>query len=276
MHAITLSAISALMLVLLAFTNETLLAAGPYKEIAVKDGGRISGVVKLEGVAPKLTQFEVPKDNDWCGRKKTLPRLVLGKNNGVRNTVVYLEGIQQGARLESKAKILFEQKRCEYVPHVLVLPAGSALEIVNSDAVLHNVHAFDPNAKTVFNIAQPVKGLRFAVKPEQFNAGAIYEATCDAGHPWMSAFIVAADHPYYAVTDAVGKFELKDVPAGTYKIKMWHEGVHTIRVDFESGKPKLFTFEKPYEQAQEVTVGVNGNATVDFSLRLRVQSVTQR
>ncbi len=276
MNGNTLSSILAWMLFLLALMNETLLAAAPYKEIAVKNGGTISGVVRLEGVAPKLTQFEVPKDNDWCGRKKSLPRLVLGKNNGVRNTVVYLDGIQQGARLESKAKILFEQKRCEYVPHVLVLPAGSALEIVNSDAVLHNVHAFDANAKTIFNIAQPVKGLRFAVKPEQFKAGAIYEATCDAGHPWMSAFIVTADHPYYAVTDAAGSFELKDIPPGTYKIKMWHEGVHTVRVDLEDGKPKLFTFEKPYEQVQEVTVGMNGNATVDFSLRLRMQSVTQR
>jgi plastocyanin len=251
-------------------------AATPYKSITVKDGGTISGVVKLEGVAPKLETFDVQKDNDWCGKKKSLPRLVLGKNNGVRNTVISLEGIQQGVRFESKAKAILEQKRCEYQPHVVLLPSGANLEIVNNDAVLHNVHAFDAQAKTMFNIAQPVKGLRFPVKSSQFKAGEIYETTCDAGHPWMSAYVVVAEHPYYAVTDAEGKFELRNVPPGTYKLKMWHEGVNTTRVEMENGKPKLYTFEKPYEEIQEVTVSASGSVSVDFKLALSSNSLTQR
>jgi len=244
-------------------------ASTPYKSVVVKDGGTISGVVRLSGSAPKLVQFNVPKDNDWCGRKKSLPRLVVGKDGGVKNTVVFLDGIAEGEGLKRATKVTFEQKGCDYIPHVLVIPFGSSLEIVNSDAVLHNVHAFDAHAKTVFNIAQPIKGARFPVKPSVFKAGEIYEATCDAGHPWMSAFVVVAEHPYYTVTDADGKFELKNVPPGTYKIKMWHEGVNTTRVDMENGKPKLYTFEKPYEQTREVTIVANQHVRMDFAFTIQ-------
>jgi hypothetical protein len=152
------------------------------------------------------------------------------------------------------------------------------MEIVNSDATLHNVHTFMPGQeeRTLFNIAQPVKGFKYPVKSQQFQTPGMYPATCDAGHPWMSAYIVVAGHPYYAVTDADGRFTLTNVPPGTYRLKMWHEGVAVTRTAMERGKAKAYTFEAPYEEVQEVTVGPSGNVMVDFSLVLREGAVTER
>jgi hypothetical protein len=55
------------------------------------------------------------------------------------------------------------------------------------------------------------------------NAGVV-TLKCNGGHVWMNAEVFVIDHPYYAVTDASGRFELTDVPPGIYVIEAWHEG----------------------------------------------------
>lgn len=251
-----------------------LFAAQPYKAIVVKEGGTISGVVRLLGKAPRLG-FDITKDNDWCGTTKKSPRLVVGEENGVANTVISIEGIVEGKKHVSGGKYVLDQRKCEYVPHALLLPMGSPLEIVNSDAVLHNVHTYEGNGRTVFNIAQPIKGVRFPVKASQFAVPGAYHATCDAGHPWMSAYVIAMEHPYYAITDANGKFELKDVPPGTYRLTMWHEGVNVARTEWDGKKAKAYYYEPPYEEIREVVVQPNGNILVDFMLELRPAAIVK-
>ncbi len=243
-----------------------------YKAIEVKNGGTITGVVKLQGEAPKQLQFEITKDNDWCGKKKFSPRLVLGKGNGVRNAVISLENVTQGKKFVPSAKYVLDQRKCEFDPHVMILPLGANMEIVNNDAVLHNVHA-SKDQRTVFNIAQPVKGFRFPVK--YFKTPGIYSAACDAGHPWMSAYVVVAGHPYYVQSAANGHYSLENVPPGTYKIKMWHEGVAVSRTEMEGGKEKAYYYEPPYEETSDVTVPENGSVVVDFKLLLRTGTGTQ-
>ncbi|MBX2989697.1 MAG: hypothetical protein KF749_00865 [Bacteroidetes bacterium] len=251
-----------------------LLAAQPYKAIVVKEGGTISGVVRLQGSLPKL-DFDITKDNDWCGTKKKSPRLVVGKNNGVANAVISLVGIAEGKKHLYGGKYILDQRKCEYVPHVLLLPMGSPLEIVNSDAVLHNVHTYEGSGRTIFNIAQPIKGVRFPVKASQFAMPGAYHATCDAGHPWMSAYVIATEHPYYVLSNPVGKFELRDVPPGTYKLKMWHEGVNVTRTELDGKKAKVYYYEPPYEKIREVVVQRNGNISVDFMLELRPAAIVK-
>lgn len=245
-----------------------------YKAIEVKGGGTITGVVKLQGEFPKHLELEITKDRDWCGKKKFSPRLVLGKDNVVRSAVISLENISQGKRSIPSPKYVLDQRKCEYDPHVLLLPLGSNMEIVNSDAVLHNVHAYEADQRTVFNIAQPVKGSRFPVK--YFKTPGIYSTMCDAGHPWMSAYVIVTDHPYYALSAANGRYTLENIPPGTYKIKMWHEGIAVTRTEMEAGKARAYYYEPPYEETRDVTVPGNGNVTVDFQLMLRSGTVTQK
>lgn len=261
----------------LTLVSVKLPAATPYKPVAVKDGATIRGRVVLQGVLPQNVFFEVAKDNDWCGRKKQSPRLAIGKDNGVRNAVISLVNVTHGKAFTAQ-KYLIDQRKCEYDPHILLLPPGRELQIVNSDATLHNVHAYsgEEAMKTAFNIAQPIKGFRFKVKSDQLKTPGVYSLTCDAGHPWMSGYIVVMDHPYVALTDTDGKFVLSDVPPGTYLVKMWHEGVNVSRTEMESGYVKAYYYEPPYEEVQETSVGTAGVVDIRFELALRPASLTKK
>ncbi len=263
---------------IVAIVSSQLVAGVPYRVVEVKDGGAITGVVRLAGSVPKQVVFETGKDPDWCGTRKVSPRLVLGANGGVANTVISLEGVMQGKGFARDKTYILDQRKCEYVPHILLLPLGADLDIVNSDAVLHNVHTYSPGkeARTVFNIAQPIKGFRFPVKGGRFSEPGAYHATCDAGHPWMSAYVVVAEHPYYTVTDANGRFELQDIPTGTYTMRMWHEGVAVTKTEKQNGKVTAYHYEPPYEETRQVTVRPNETTQVKFALSLRPAVAQER
>lgn len=86
---------------------------------------------------------------------------------------------------------------------------------MNSDRVLHNVHG-NQGPVTIFNVAMPIKGQRLPTKVAR--PGPI-RLQCDAGHTWMTAWIQAFDHPWFAVTDAHGRFAIPDVPPGVYSVE---------------------------------------------------------
>jgi hypothetical protein len=161
-----------------------------------------------------------------------------------------------------------EQSRCEYGPRALTVQSGTRLDIANDDPILHNVHArrlTSSGLETIFNIAQPIRGQRTVVDPPLTSAG-IVALSCEAGHPWMSAYVLVADHPYTAVTDADGRFAIEHVPAGTYRIRMWHEGVRLTQV---LKSVQRYEFEPPYEVSREVVVPAAGETVVDFDFELR-------
>jgi len=258
-------------LCILLWGMQTFSAEPVYKSVPVENGGVITGVVRLDGKAPAGSSLPITKDEAVCKRKSSPVRLAVSKDVGVQNAVVYLEGITRGKPFAAARTVVLNQEQCEYVPHVLVMSTVDHLEIINSDPILHNVHAYDQGRglKTIFNIAQPIKGQRTTIAKVNSATPGVLLATCDAGHPWMSAYIVLADHPYYTITDASGNFQLEKVPPGRYIIKLWHEGVAVVRTEMESGKPKKYTFEEPYILEQQVTVPAGGTAHVDFTLSLR-------
>lgn len=257
--------------VLFAFPVSTSLAQTVYKEIQVKRGGTITGVVKFVGTLPDLVQFDVTKNPEQCGHKKQFDRLILGKNNGVKNAVICLENITEGKPFPTNVKYTLNQKNCEYIPHVQVVPVGAQLQIVNSDNILHNVHAYTygEQVRTVCNIAQPIKGQCTTLKQSQLGKTGVVLTTCDAGHPWMTGNLILCEHPYYVVTDNEGRFTMTDVPAGTYKIKMWHEGFRIVSKETENGKIKKYNFEDPYKVVKDVTLSEEEKTNVSFELASR-------
>jgi plastocyanin len=229
--------------------------------------GRIRGMVRLRGAVPPMRSEPTGKDDAVCGSAVPVTRLALGRDRGIGRTFVYLDGIEGEGALRSAASLTVEQKGCSYGPHAMTLAEGRSIEIVNSDPVLHNVHArqaAEGGLQTVFNIAQPVRGQR--TKLDTHLKPGIVTLTCEAGHPWMTAYILVVNHPFVAVTDDDGRFVIEGVRAGTYPIKMWHEGVTLKRV---LASLQQFEYEDPYEQTSQVVVPAGGEALLDFDLELR-------
>jgi plastocyanin len=188
--------------------------------LASAAGGTISGTVKYEGTAPAPKAVEVTKDKEVCAlHQHFVEDLIVDSSGGIANAVVIVKGAKGDAK---PADVTFDQKGCDYVPHVLAFPAGSTVKIVNSDGILHNIHTYS-TANPSFNMAQPKfkKVIEQKVeKPE------VIKVTCDA-HGWMHGWWVATDTPYFAVTDDKGNYSIKDVPAGDYTVEVWQEKLGT-------------------------------------------------
>jgi plastocyanin len=195
--------------------------AAAYEAIAVTDGGTLSGTVTIEGTAPPPAKIEVTKDPEVCGKEskeKVNPSLLVGQGGGIANVVVTVKAAK-GKKLEVPAtNPVFDQKTCEFHPHVLAFPAGSTVDVINSDGILHNIHTTS-TVNPSQNQAQPKFKPKIQIKIEKPETIAI---KCDV-HGWMSGYWVATDTPYVAVTAADGSFKIADLPPGDYDVELWQE-----------------------------------------------------
>ena len=206
-----------------------------YTETTVSDGATIKGSVVFDGKVPATKTIKVEKDEKTCGASVNDETLVVNKSGGIANAVVFISDITKGAKVEKK-NIVLDQKTCTYAPHVQATTIGSSMQVLNSDDVLHNVHAYADAGKgsSVFNLALPLKGQK---KDQALRKAGVMSFKCDAGHTWMSAFVHVFDNPYFAVTAADGSFTIGNIPAGTYTLTMWHEklGTNTQKIEVTAG-----------------------------------------
>lgn len=238
-----------------------------YKGEAVVGGGSIEGTVTVDPV-PTVPEMEINKDESVCEHAKTSPRLVVDRETkGLGNVVVYLDGIQKGKPRES-GEFVIDQKNCQFAPHISIVPIRSTLHFKSSDDVLHNVHAYKGTPEAPHSMTKDVVNLAFkdsAVEAQPFDRRALrrpgfYYLKCDAGHYWMSAYVWVVEHPYYAVTDAKGKFALTDVPPGSYTLRFWHENWEAKPVRDKQGKVREYAYSAPLMHSVRVEVKT-GRAT---------------
>jgi plastocyanin len=157
----------------------------------------------------------------------------MGRAGGIKGTVtvqgikspeniaVYVDAIP-GKKFDPPADhVLVDQRKMNFVPRVTVVLQGTTVDFLNSDSVGHNVYwpSVGGNKKLAHNLGTWPKGEK---KSFQFTDLGAASLLCNV-HPEMSAFLVVAPTPYFAVTDSDGSFEIKDVPPGTYMLKTWSE-----------------------------------------------------
>ena len=215
-------------------------AAWPYEAAPVTDGGTITGIVKYDGIAPKPARLEVGKDKEVCGAHPLYDQaLVVGKDGGIGDAVVTLKDIAHGEPLKPIDGVAFDQKGCQYSPHVIAFPVGSTVKVLNSDGILHSIHT-ESSINPVVDMAQP--GFKKTIDVTIAKPEAI-KVTCDA-HNWMEGWWYVVGNPYFAVTDTTGRFSIANVPPGTYTLQVWQEklGVSVRKVTVAAGKPTVADF----------------------------------
>lgn len=185
--------------------------------------GELRGKVVFAGVAPAQAKVPVTIDQYLCGHEKPADDLQLSANKEIRNAVVWIETPPPGAPLPSRTeKVELDQKGCAFVPRVVIVQAGGTVDFLNSDRLLHNIHA-TPQRNVSFNRTQPMG----RTIPVTFAAPEIVRINCDL-HAWMTAWVVVAAHSFYAVTGADGRFAFDKLPPGQYKLQVWHERLGTV------------------------------------------------
>jgi hypothetical protein len=232
--------------------------------------GRIEGMVKLSAT-PFIRTIVVDKDVEACGHEShPSERCVFDKDTlGLANCVITLEDIKSGkdwpeAMRAKDRTATIDQKHCQYIPHVLVMRENTQLLVDNSDEALHNIHGYyESMLSTIFNFGSGagVKGL--AVAEAYLQKPGVNIMKCDV-HPWMNAYVHTVTNPYFAVTDAKGRFVLEGVPEGEYTIKVWHEGMQETPVVSEN-KISGYDYGPDWVETAKVTVEAGGTATLSFT-----------
>jgi hypothetical protein len=220
----------------------------------------ITGTVTLSGTPPAEVEIKPLENDPVCGKlvggKAFTTFYVVGDNKGLADVIVMLKGVPAKAADASAPPVVLDQKNCLYTPQIVALQTGQKLVVKNSDPAtvpMHNVR-INPTA------APNVEASNGKISMPQMSGGADLTYTfpaaenflkfqCDV-HQWMFAWVTVVDNPYFAVTGKDGKFTIKNVPAGKYKIVALHRKAAPTGVE------------------KDVEVK-DGGATADFTIEIK-------
>ncbi len=190
----------------------------------ISHGASIKGKVVLVGSVPAQKKVDVTIDQYVCGTQKDAGDLLLSPQKELRNAVVWLENAPASTVAPAQsANVEMDQNGCTFLPRVVLVPVGGTVEFLNSDRLLHNIHA-TPKLNASFNRTQP----KSRTIPITFDKPEIVRINCDL-HSWMAGWVVVAAHPYYSITGADGQFAFDSLPPGQYNLQVWHERLGTTR-----------------------------------------------
>lgn len=208
--------------------------------------GKVKGKIVLKGTPPAEKPIAALKSDPNCGKANaaaqvTTRNYVVAADGGLANVLVQVKQGLSGSFPAPATKPLIDQLGCMYEPYISAVMVGQKFDVRNSDPFMHNV-----NASAKIN-----KGFNFA----QANAGQVNEKVFDKPeqvrfacnvHPWMIAYVNVLEHPFFAVTNPQGEFELPaGLPAGKYTVEVSHlkAGIQTFEVEIAAGKGAEATVE---------------------------------
>jgi hypothetical protein len=240
--------------------------------------GTITGRVAWAGPLPKVPPFEI-RALIQPGDKQGQPRLIRENPNapavdpatrGVAGAVVFLRGVRaEKARPWDLPPVRVEQRDRRL--HVLqgdtdsrvgFVRTGDEVEMVSREARFHSLHA-GGDAFFTLTFPDPDRPRR-----RRLTSPGLVELTSAANYYWMRGYLFVADHPYYARTDAQGRFRLERVPPGRYEVVCWHPSWLEQGHDRDPETSLVFRlrFCPPVERERRVELGPRGEAVAELSL----------
>ena len=207
------------------------------------------GSILVNGKIPDPLKLDMEADPVCVEINRPFARTddLLTNNQALLNAFVYVKGgpLNEYSFEVPAAKVTLERKGCRFSPRVLGLRVGQPLEVINSDPTQHNTHPI-PRLNPEWNMSQSVGGPPYVTtfaRPEQF-----IPVKCNQ-HPWERAILGVFAHPFFAISDQLGNYEIRGVPEGTYKLVVWHERLGEKEVDVYVGPGESrrmdFTFDAP-------------------------------
>ena len=223
-----------------------------YEETPVLGGGTLTGKVVLKGPPPPARIFHLifSPNIDFCGQisdgkgNRLLQEFqVAEEDGGFQGVVVAVVGVERGKPFDYAPQIGIEH--CRIAPFVTPVRNHHPMRIVNKDPIVHDIQGYGlKNDYTLAMFNKPMIPESSSDKEIRFRKGHYLFRTQCGVHDFMQSWGIAVGNPYFAITEPSGGFTISDIPPGTYHVIAWH--------------PHLKI------QAQEITVPLNGQVTLDF------------
>ncbi len=204
--------------------------------------GTISGRVTYSGNPAKRKAIDMSEE-PICAKQHNPPltaeTVVTGPNNALDNVVVYVSAGANDEREIPPQVVTFEQKGCQYIPHVLAMHTGQELKIVNDDQTSHNVHPI-ATVNRQWNKSQPPGAPPIV---EKYDKAEFIPVKCNV-HPWMGGYFAVLNTSHYDISKGDGRFTLLNLPPGKYTITAWHEvyGTQTADVTITGSETREVNF----------------------------------
>lgn len=190
------------------------------------DWTTLRGRIVFSTDAPEQAPLEITRDEDFCGpfdlRNESL--VVHPENRGVSNVAIFLRTkkdvpVHPSLTAAVESAVQLDNQGCRFVPRMQTLQTGQTWQATSTDTIPHNVAVYARRNNPFSQIVPQDKPLEVVFSKAE---SVPIRVDCSI-HAWMRAYLIITDHPYAAVTNEDGEFEIRQVPPGTWTFRFWHE-----------------------------------------------------